>query len=297
MQETETTKLNGAWHETSSDASQFTESSNPSEEITQEAPAKEESEDKATTEEVVAAKKEPKKKTPSEAGMINTVEHVQELADRLQLFDEYDPSNPLLPAAHIKTMHDTAYDLVTAVDKNDKDNKQAIYARHFLFENLPALGTRILNAVEACGADLNTVHNVRMYVRKLQGNRAIPVVVTDLTVLHSVSQKGYVNQADHLKNIILILKTIALYNPNVNALKIVTLESLLASLLAANALVNSTEAVTDMARTERNIYFNEPRTGLVAVCQLAKKEVKATYGAKSPQYLMISGLEFRKIYS
>ncbi|MDD4215543.1 MAG: hypothetical protein PHR81_12105 [Bacteroidales bacterium] len=45
----------------------------------------------------------------------------------------------------------------------------------------------------------------------------------------------------------------------------------------------------------RDTLLYQPLTGLVETAQEVKKYVKSVYGAKSPQYKEISGLEFRKI--
>jgi hypothetical protein len=63
----------------------------------------------------------------------------------------------------------------------------------------------------------------------------------------------------------------------------------------ANKEVTKSQAALNVARMDRNTFFNTSVTGLVDVCLNTKNNVKAIFGATSPQYTMVSGLRFLRI--
>ncbi len=78
-------------------------------------------------------------------------------------------------------------------------------------------------------------------------------------------------------------------------LKTVTLQSKLADLKSANSgLINSYTNWSN-ARINRNSILYNPLNGLVQTALDVKKYVKSVFGATSPQFKQISGLEFTNV--
>ncbi len=245
----------------------------------------------------------PVTRSTSEAGIENTVDNVQVLGETLTIFGaQYDPSNPLLAALAILNLHTQAALAVADVDQKDSDNSIDIYNRHLAFDDLPEFASRFINALEACGASKDTIKKARLYVNKIQGNsskgkkkkeRANKRGADNKFI--SDSQRSFPQLAGHFKKLIILAQGEPLYDPRTEDLKVVSMQARLAQMQLANKNFNKSNAVLKLARIERNTLFNAKHTGLVDTCLLAKNEVKAIFGAKSPQYYMVSGLEFTRI--
>jgi len=288
MTEQETPLLNGAPQESSSDASQFTDSSNPATETSQ-------------TQDPPPA---PVTRSTSEVSIANTTNNVQALGERLALFvPTYAPSNVRLKPEAIEALHAQAVAANTNVEEKENENSIDIYNRHLAFDDLPVFVTRFINALEACGASEDTVNHARTFVNKIQGNASKGKKKKEKdnenkgadNKFVSDSQRSYPKLIEHYQKLVIIGENEPLYNPSSDDLKTAGMRIRLDSMVATNSAFNKSEAAAKMARLERNALFNTKTTGLVDTCLLAKSEVKATFGATSPQYYMISSLEFHRI--
>lgn len=67
------------------------------------------------------------------------------------------------------------------------------------------------------------------------------------------------------------------------------------SMKNANNAVTASATPLSNARIERNTELYGEDTGLVDLAALVKKYVKSLFGADTPQYKQISGLEFRAV--
>jgi len=288
MQDTETPYLNGATQDPSSEVTQFTESSNPATETSQ----------------MQDPPPAPVKRSTSEVSMSNTVDNVQSLAERLALFEPaYSPPNLRLKPAAIEALHAQAVAAITNVEEKENENSIDIYNRHLAFDDLPEFATRFINALEAGGASEDTVNHARTYVNKIQGKASKGKTKKERdnekkgadNKFVSDSQRSYPKLIEHYQVLVIIGENEPTYNPSAADLKSPAMRIRLESMINANAAFNKSDAAAKMARLERNALFNDKSTGLVNTCLLAKNEVKATFGATSPQYYMISSLEFHRI--
>lgn len=94
---------------------------------------------------------------------------------------------------------------------------------------------------------------------------------------------------------IAILSTEPTYLPNENDLKITTLNTLLTTLKNTNTGVTNAYTTVSNARIARNLSLYNPTNGICATAKEVKAYVKSVFGATSPQYKQISGLEFKTI--
>jgi hypothetical protein len=94
---------------------------------------------------------------------------------------------------------------------------------------------------------------------------------------------------------IAILSTEPSYVPNENELKIATLNTQLTDLKNLNTAIANAYTTVSNARISRNASLYNPTVGICAVAKEVKGYVKSVFGATSPQYKQISGLEFKTL--
>ena len=84
-----------------------------------------------------------------------------------------------------------------------------------------------------------------------------------------------------------------LYHPNEAQLTVATNQALHAQMTAANTDVVDMAVPLSNSRIGRNVVLYTEGTGICDVAGIVKKYVKSIYGATSPQYAQVSGLEFK----
>jgi hypothetical protein len=139
----------------------------------------------------------------------------------------------------------------------------------------------------------------------MQGQRAkpvakAPVVAAEATEAQvektiSASQMSFDNQVDQLNKIIELLKLEAQYSPNEADLTVAGLQARLNGLKTANSGVINGYTQWSNSRLQRDNQLYNPVTGLVATALAVKKYVKSVFGAGSPQFKQVSGLEFKTL--
>jgi len=188
--------------------------------------------------------------------------------------------------------------------KTSFDN--ATNARQLAFKDLKPLATKVVNALAVSGATALAVADAKTINRKIQGAKAnggtkTPTTPadpnaptpTDKTI--STSQQSYDSMIDHFTKMIETVSQDANYKPNETELKVATLKTKLDSLKSSNTdLVNGFTNWSN-ARINRNNTLYNPLTGLVQTALEVKKYVKSVFGATSPQFKQVSGLEFANV--
>lgn len=179
--------------------------------------------------------------------------------------------------------------------------KTKVNDRETEFEGLRKLVTRVVNSFAASGAEKNSIDDVKSIKRKIDGARAKALPKDDPETPeneaqgNSVSQKSYTQTVEHFDALIELLdNNSGLYDPNENDLKLTTLTAKSTALKAANTAVMTAATPLSNARLNRDVELYNETHGLVDTALIVKKYVKSVYGADSPQYKQISGLEFRK---
>jgi hypothetical protein len=173
---------------------------------------------------------------------------------------------------------------------------------------LKKLSTRVVNALEATTATVQTIDDAKTVNRKMQGKRADntaqsvptsiapqPLPTTDPVHKQiSVSQQSFDSLIDNFTKLIQVVSAEPAYLPNEIDLKVATLNTLLASLKAANTSVISTTTTYSNGRISRDTVLYGVDTGLVDLAFEVKKYVKSLFGTSSPQFKQVSGLQFKK---
>ncbi len=243
----------------------------------------------------------------SETGHAKNVANFEDLISFCSAYGAtYNPSKEALTIAKLKDLQTQAKDSLqqTKTAKTSFDN--ATNARQLAFKDLKPLATKIVNALSVSGATDAVIENAKTINRKIQGAKAnggtkTPATSsdpnaptpTDKTI--STSQQSYDSLIDHFTKMIETVSQDTNYKPNETDLKVVTLQTKLDSLKSSNT--NLVNAFTDWsnARINRNTTLYNPLTGLVQTALDAKKYVKSVFGATSPQFKQVSGLEFTNV--
>jgi hypothetical protein len=176
------------------------------------------------------------------------------------------------------------------------------------FDGLKKLSTRLVNSVDAGGATTQAVKDIKTVNAKVQGAKLTkadagkattpidpnaPVIETDKTI--SSSQQSYSNLIEHFSKIVTILSTEPTYLPNEIELKVVTLNTQLTNLKNTNTAVINAYTTVSNSRIARNQSLYNPTNGLIEVAKEIKMYVKSLYGATSPQFKQISGIQFKAV--
>ena len=239
----------------------------------------------------------------SETGHAKNVANFEDLISFCEGYGAvYNPSKDALKIANITSQFQNAQSSLAGVKTSQATFNTAVNNRVIVFKPLKALGTRIINALDSTDASKETVKDARTINRKLQGQRAEPkpkeeketdpaAPPADKTI--SASQQSYDQQIEHFAKLIELLTVEPGYDPNEVELKLTTLIAKLAELKAANTAAINQFTNWSNRRIERNDIIYNPLTGVVATALDIKKYIKSVYGASSPQYKQVSGLQFR----
>jgi hypothetical protein len=236
----------------------------------------------------------------SETGHAKNIANFQQLISFVTGYGAtYNPSKNALKLPQLTalaTASQTA--LADVVTKNTAFNNK-VNERAVAFSNLKPLSTRVINALQTTDAVSQKIADAKGFNKKMQGARAKSVdTVADPNTpapnTISTSQQSFDQQIQHLAGIISVLQSEPSYAPNENDLKVATLVAKQNDLIAKNSAVNTAYASVSNSRIARNaaIYGND--TGIFDVAAEVKKYVKSVFGASSPQFAQISGIEFKK---
>lgn len=110
----------------------------------------------------------------------------------------------------------------------------------------------------------------------------------------STNQQSYDQQIQHLVGIISVLETEPSYAPNETDLQIATLTAKQADLTSKNTAVATAYTNISNSRIARDTTIYATDTGLFDIAAEVKKYIKSVFGATSPQFAQVKGIEFKK---
>lgn len=236
----------------------------------------------------------------SETGHAKNVANFQDLIAFVTGYGAtYNPSKNALKLPQLITLQTTSQSkLADVVTKNTAYNN-SVNDRLNAFSNLKSLSTRLVNALETTDAPKEKVSDAKGFNRKLQGKRAsssdTPTETsTPAPTTISASQQSYDQQIQHFAGLISVLQSEPSYTPNENELKIVALTAKQADLTAKNNAVATAYTNISNSRILRDKTLYDVNTGLVDIATEVKKYVKSLFGASSPEFAQVKGIEFKK---
>jgi hypothetical protein len=245
----------------------------------------------------------------SETGHPKNVANFEILVSRCVGFGaSFNPSKANLKVPALQTQLASCKINIASVTATSVAFNNAVNARMIAFDGLKKLSTRLVNSLEVSGATSQIVKDIKTVNAKVQGSKltkadsgkaAKPIdpnaEVTDTVKTISAAQLSYSSLIEHFSKIITILSTEPTFVPNETELKLVTLNTQLTNLKNVNTAVINAYTTVSNSRIARNQSLYNPTNGLITVAKEIKMYVKSLYGASSPQFKQISGIEFKAV--
>ena len=237
----------------------------------------------------------------SEVGHAKNVANFQDLIEFVTAYGTtYNPSKNALKLPQLIALKASAdATLADVITKNTNYNNK-VNERITAFSGLKSLSTRLVNALQTTEATTETVGNAKTFNRKMQGKKASssqtptdPNTPAPTTI--STSQQSYDQLIQHLAGLTSVLEAETSYTPNETDLQVATLQTKIADLTAKNTAVATAYASISNSRIARNETLYSSSTGLVETANEVKKYVKSVFGASSPQFAQVKGIQFKII--
>lgn len=239
----------------------------------------------------------------SETGHAKNVANFQTLIEFVKGYGTaYNPSKQSikLPALMaLKESADTA--LADTLSKNiNYSNK--VSERQLAFSDIETLSSKLVNALEVTDASSGSISDAKSYRQKILGKRATPTKTstnpnTPESKTISVSQKSYDQLIQHLSGLKTILEAEPSYTPNETELQVTTLSAKIQDLYAKTAAVNTAYAEVSNSRIKRNKILYTAENSIYETATDVKKYIKSVFGADSPQFAQVKGLQIKNIKS
>lgn len=212
----------------------------------------------------------------------------------------YNPSkNTLMLRQLIALKADADTKLADVVTKNTAYNNK-VNERQTAFGGLKSLATRLVNALQTTEATDQVIKEAKGFNRKMQGQRASATATTptnpNTPVPNTISssQQSYTQQIQHLAGLISVLESEPSYTPNETDLQIATLVAKQNELTTKNNAVATSYANVSNSRIARNTTLYSTEGSIFEVASEVKKYIKSIYGASSPEFAQVKGIEFKK---
>ena len=237
----------------------------------------------------------------SEVGHAKNVANFQDLIEFVTAYGTtYNPSKNALKLPQLIALKASAdATLADVITKNTNYNNK-VNERITAFSGLKSLSTRLVNALQTTEATTETVGNAKTFNRKMQGKKASssqtptdPNTPAPTTI--STSQQSYDQLIQHLAGLTSVLEAETSYTPNETDLQVATLQTKIADLTAKNTAVATAYASISNSRIARNETLYSSSTGLVETANEVKKYIKSVFGASSPQFAQVKGIQFKII--
>ena len=236
----------------------------------------------------------------SETGHAKNVANFQDLISFVTGYGAtYNPNKNALKLPQLNALYTASQaNLADVVTKNTAYNNK-VNERVVAFKDLKSLSTRLINALQTTDATSEKIADAKAFNKKMQGIRATAVQTpadpnTPAPNTISTSQQSYDQQIQHLAGIISVLESEPSYAPNEIDLQTATLTAKQADLTAKNSAVATAYTNVSNSRIARDITIYGTDTGLFDIATEVKKYVKSVYGATSPQFAQVKGIEFTK---
>ena len=213
---------------------------------------------------------------------------------------KYNPSKESMKITALTTMLTSAQASIQAVNIAKSNLIQAVNNRHKVFDPLPAIGTRILNALIATDASPQLIADVRLYRDKFRFKRSKPAKPETSTTptppadasRGPVSYLDFDSKIDNLDIIIGLLKTEPLYKPNEADITIAALTTLLTTLRSSHKAVRDAQIALRNAKVARNATLYS-EAGIHGTAKRVKKYILSVFGATSEQFRSFSSIRVK----
>ena len=237
----------------------------------------------------------------SEVGHAKNVANFQDLIEFVTGYGTtYNPSKNALKLPQLIALKASADATLADVITINTNYNNKVNERISAFSGLKSLSTRLVNALQTTDATIETIGNAKTFNRKMQGKKASssqtptdPNTPAPTTI--STSQQSYDQLIQHLAGLTSVLEAETSYTPNETDLQVATLQTKIADLTTKNTAVATAYASISNSRIERNETLYSSSTGLVETANEVKKYIKSVFGASSPQFAQVKGIQFKVI--
>lgn len=234
----------------------------------------------------------------SETGHAKNIANLQDLIAFATGYGvSYSPTKNALKLPQLNALLAASQLSLADVITNNTAFNNKVNDRQIAFSNLKSLATRLINALQSTDATAEKIADAKTFNKKIQGTRAKAITTptdpnTPAPTTISTSQQSYDQKIQHLAGIISVLQSEISYAPNEIDLKIVTLTTKQTDLSAKNNSVATAHVNASNARISRDTNLYAPATGILAVAAEVKKYIKSVFGATSPQFAQVKGIDF-----
>lgn len=219
--------------------------------------------------------------------------------DVLKADPNYQPSNLLLTVAALEAQYAAGLAAVNQIPTFLHPHKIHINSRQEIFADAIERTRRSRSLLKSSGATAKEVEDGMTLIRKVLGQRAAPAIEdnpdtpeNEALQSHSAAQLSFDSQTGNVRSLGEYLGNVNAYNPNENPFKPSAFIDLADQMQAASDAVSTSLVPLSNARRLRDelLYTNE--NSIYVTARAAKEYYKGLYGANSPQFKQISGLEF-----
>lgn len=236
----------------------------------------------------------------SETGHAKNVAHFHNLIEFVSAYGAtYNPSKTSIQLPQMIAQHTAADTSLAAVIPKNTDFNTKVNLRAIAFSDVRFLATRLMAALQATDASEQTIADAKTFNNKIQGKGAskpkTPLNPNDPPPDSiSTSQQSFDQMIQHLSGLKSVLESEPSYAPNEVDLQIPSLDAKIADLTEKNNAVATVYAAVSNARIARDKIIYTDENSLFETAKDVKLYVKALFGAKSPEYAQVRGIEFKK---
>lgn len=211
----------------------------------------------------------------------------------------YQPANPDLDLAAMVAQCTAAEALLNDVQAKKTPYRNATAAADDGFDPLSRLTTRIQKAAKASGSPASFLDDLDTPARKIKGMRAkkkkaddpsTPVDESKESV--SASQMSRQQRIENLDEMITLLQSQTLYNPNETELKTATLKTLSADLQALVDNISTTFVAFSNSLAARDDGFYTDTASVINTGRMFKAYVESAFARNSTEWNQVKGLKF-----
>lgn len=216
----------------------------------------------------------------------------------------YNPPKPSLTITGLTELLEKGKLEINAANISEVTYNNALSARTVVFDGFEGLITRSINALRIMDVPAQTLAQAEALVRELRGKRASELLTDEEQAAAKaegnptkqvVKHNSTINsQLENMAKYVLLLESIPEYRPNERELTTPAMRNKWVDMKTKHEQVVSSVAALDAARLSRDTLLYADSTGLVDNGQNAKTYTKSVFGATSPQYKQVSGIEFKK---
>ena len=226
------------------------------------------------------------------------------------LGDAYRPSKESMKSTAMENLLTASQVQIAAVQNAETFLSNAITERKAVFDQIPALATRVIGALEATGASLERINDVNV-IRKRFRYQALPKEAIALKVSaggqaapgnadagnnsakHSITYGDFANKLSNFDLFISQLEKGAPYEPMEEDLTIAGLKTFSQTLKQKHEQVAQAQLMAYQERKKRDELLFGPN-GMHNHARMIKKYVRSVYGFKSIEFKAIRKIQFQK---